>query len=261
MPDDPPFEKKRRALLKVYLTAPAGAQLGGHRPTVERLWAKASHAAETTFDIVENRSGEIHGELLSRLWVERVYEDLESGQDVLLSEIDFIPYTDTVQRLDRVPNMVLVRYLTRIYQPDADVRREPGVFRAHHFDEARRVPLVGPWLMKLPALGDWWRKIPRDWLAQGGPFNDAANLAYVRLRESEIDHPIIWLKHLDVHPLIHGADYRRIGVHVFFARALDLPDNHIICWPETTQPLTAGIHRHNLTRLLSVWPGVVTTTG
>lgn len=244
--------------LSVILTQPAGCKLGGHRDEVLERWDDICREARVPFTVVEPIAGEIHGQLLERLWREAVYDALDGGGSVLVSEVDFVPERRHFRVLESLPEtgLLLAPYSTRIYQPGSDVIQQPGTIALHSAPpldgQGPRIPLVGAWFVLLRP-GAWVRNVPLDWLGAAGPFNDAANHAYLELAKlpEKQRPPVLWLRPRDLHPLGHGIEYEGLGAHLFFARHADDPDDAVCCWPELPQPLTGRLIRRGYQRFLS----------
>ena len=242
----------------IFLSAPRGACIGGFRSEIEERWRDAARIARAELHILEPNEFEIHGEFFTRLWVSELYDLLDTQNDVLISELDFVPEPKGPARLFNHPGFTLVKFIDRVYLPDADVNQKPGQLVNPTIDipapvgDIGKVPTIGAWLIKL-VPGYYIRRLPRDWLAAGGPHNDAANLALLHLLgNSAVDrnHPLTILQHEDLWPLVHSLNYRSVGAHLFFARDLDAYDNTNIGWTHTAQPLTAERHRKGVSKYL-----------
>lgn len=193
--------------MKIYLTRPRGPM---HK--FEQAFIAHWHGVSTLLSgnppyLLENNLHETHGELLTRLW-----NDLRGEKEaILISESDFWPFADEVDDLIRSAQR---RQLAACFTPLS--RRDTP-------DCSERVlePLVAPWFILLhPSF--FKAQPPLDWLRQGGPFNDAANLAYLRGVEAGcfLQHNVKWLTPLNsLGPKISGCQTKYLhGVHSFFTR-------------------------------------------
>lgn len=239
-------------LLKIYITKPHGSKLGGLEQKLQERWRLAANDSKTEIEFVEAEKHEIHGQLLTRLWVTRALHDLTSGgEDVLISEIDMVPTREIVSTCDNLfigdVDLACAPYVTRVYQPGESPSRAPGELTFH---QVANQMLAGPWFLYLNMPAHDAGRLSDDWLGAAGPYNDAANLAPHRLLEVQPNAIVSYIPTVDAYPTIHGTRHKGIGTHGFFARALDLADDEVICWPEQPSSLTAGEHRRHFQHLL-----------
>ena len=256
----------RSPLLQVWITRPHGAKLRDLTPALERRWTMAAKyltdfGHPTTVHFCEALPGEIHGEFLTRLWVTEIRDHDDPFH--VISEIDFNPQRLALVRLFRDATSCALRlvapaYVTRDYLPEQHPARDQGVVRSYRAsaDPQDPVHLMAPWFVYLDLRDrEHVLRLPETWLGASGPFNDAANTALVTALEAGFlsTHPRNWglLFHRDAWPAVHGVRYPRIGTHYFFARALDQPDDSVICWPDHKDSLTAGEHYRNIRRLIN----------
>lgn len=230
--------------MKILITAPRGARCGGLRARLENKWSLVAKDANADIEFLEPESHEIHGELLTRLWVTHIRPANLAGCPVLLSEIDFIPVRGAANSRSW-SNFTCVPYCTRIYDPGVSPSLSGGRLQEA---SVSGFPLCAPWfaVFNLDAFAS---VLDDDWLGASGPFNDAMNLAGHRLMERTSIRPH-FLSGKDAFPSIHGVRYPGLGTHCFFARALDEPEDTVICWPDQPRSLTAGQHRTNVHQLL-----------
>lgn len=246
--------------MHVILTSPLGCSFGGFRGRFYSFWERAAYIARTpTLRVAEPTRTEHHGALLTRIWTEEIKPRLtaKSPEDVLVSELDFLPYPNALISLRHTTGFVFPQYVTRNYSKlTDDVTQDPGKLTRHTIDvpspdpacPPATIPLTGPWLMRFPA-GSWAKKMPRDWLDAAGPFNDAANLAYARLLAEQIlDIPVTILPGDDLHPLAWGTDYPGLGQHLFWARTSDQDGDDIVGYPLIQRPLRASDIRRSYRR-------------
>lgn len=179
-----------------------------------QCWQLIASEVNAGLHVRENHPWEVHGELLSRIWSEIRYG--EPGT-YILSETDFIPrrslLCDLMYEL-AVPRFRCTSHFTR----DA------------HLELVDHWPLSAPWFMTFDLCFRPPAWPPVDWLAAGGPFNDAANLAAQNAVKSKfaLAKDIRWLEVEDAAPLM-GAHLKGYGTHCFFARHfLDSPDTVLL---------------------------------
>ena len=236
--------------MQIWVSSPLGAQLGGLAERLRSSWRMAAKYASADLHFVEPRRNEIHGELLSRLWITEIAQHEDPVH--IISELDFQPYRQGPLRTllaaqRRNLNFLYSQYLTRIYEPSDDVEKMPGQLLAHTHDNC---DLVGAWYLFLDLRHPHTRDLPDDFLAQSGPYNDPANKSVAKgLNAGFLSYTprnFASLKFVDGFPCFHGSIYPGVGRHFFFSRALDQPDDDVICWSHCRRPLTAGYHRQNV---------------
>jgi len=244
--------------MQIWISCPRETTLAGLKPALFKRWAQSAQFAtkngvETGVHLLEPLPNEIHGEFLTRLWSTEI---LESPDDEhLISELDFLPYRDTVLRIATTAraggfDLLGVPYVRRVYSPDQSTRLHSGKVETYEQDG---LPLLGPWLLYLNLAKHRTLHLPQmDWLGAAGPFNDAGNLALHSLRASgfltETNFALLPAK--DAFPLIHGTQYPRVGIHTFFAREYDAPADKEILGFGCKEPLLAGTHLNNVRRLV-----------
>jgi hypothetical protein len=232
--------------LKLWITGPKG-DLGGLRPALERQWLRVAQDANVDLadvNFVEPRDHEIHGEMLSRLWVEEVRDSADPEH--LLSEIDFIPCRNALNFLSQAPfHLIGAKYVRREYPPGANPLHGPGEVKTY---EMNGLPLIAPWFLYLRLSPQNSTKLPPEtWLQAGGEFNDAANLALHHAIQAGFvrEEDFALLPGKDAWPRCHGVWYPKVGTHAFFASSLGAPADKELCWG-----LKAGDHFSNVRALL-----------
>lgn len=183
-------------------------------------WAQVSDLLGTKPVIVQNEPYETHGALLTRIW-----NDLRTCKEpILISESDFWAYADEVedllrhaQRLQRAA--CFTPLARRLAHPLPSGMAPTDALGSLKFYE----PLVAPWFMLL-LPSNFQADPPLTWLQAAGPFNDAANCAYLRGVEAGafLEHNVKWLqKTKALGPVIRGntavIQYLH-GTHFFFTR-------------------------------------------
>jgi len=196
--------------MKIFITRPAGPKHPFELKFLSHWNDVANSISGGPAVVIEPTPHEIHGELLIRLW-----SDLRTLKEpFLISESDFWPFADEVDDLFRSMQR---RRLAAVLTPLS--RRVPGT--DGDMDEQFYEPLVAPWFLMLnpPAF----RAAPDlDWLKQGGPFNDAANLAFCNAARSGtfFQPDVKWLqRNNSLGPKTTGYCTKYLpGVHWFWAR-------------------------------------------
>lgn len=185
--------------------------------------------------------GEIHGDRLVRLWKDIFVNERgakEGDGKYLISENDFIIDPEFLEKLRRWPwanvNVIFARYQMR--NPDnLELRPHEG--------------LVGAWFLAFNLRHPEHpvkRWPPIDWLRAGGPYNDAANLAFKESCEAGSFglRNVAWLDARTVGDKFLGVDYslngEHVGLHTFWGRELSAPKDKILL-PQLPE-YTAGEH-------------------
>jgi hypothetical protein len=182
--------------MKVFITRPAQPL----HPLEERiisLWRRQYDNVE----VIQAEPFEIHGDLLTRLW-----SDIRSSDEpeIIISESDFVP----LPTIAWPPNIAAV-FTTYCHQ---------------HLS----FPTITPCR---PYSAGWYMRFNRslfkaepalDWLSASGPFNDAANFAYLRAHLTGV---LDWSNSLLIEPMntFHGKELLRclrypFGTHLFWTR-------------------------------------------
>jgi hypothetical protein len=256
----------RRCFIKIWITKPHQLAPCKILTAFESAWARALKELRAVdpgaeFEIISSNPGEIHGELLTRLWITRILPSKDSEH--LISEIDFVPNKYALLRLQSTADAADARLLGTIYctrsypEPKFSTTASKGKIKAHHTDASRSTPLLAPHFLYINLDSS---HLPREnWLAQGGPFNDAANLGIQYaledgfLRNDKAGQPLnyAFFAYRDGWPLVHGLFYPRVGWHTYFGGYLADPAlDKVICWSDNHVPLTAGTHQANVSFLL-----------
>jgi len=217
-------------MMKLWITEPHGVA----SPLQDALKARWTRLAPNTcIEFVTAKRGEIHGELLTRIWA-LILADKEFSQH-LISEADFL--------LEDATSIVM-------YEALLDCRKAifvPNCVRHPDTLELKPLfPITAPWLLGFnKELLDLYQ-LPFDFLAAGGPCNDAANLAFFNSMEVMFDGNfyIIPAKDARKHGIL-GISYPGIGYHCFWNREyLSSPDKILMGdW-------TVGRHLKGVRKLL-----------
>lgn len=192
-------------MIRIWLTRPNQPR----HPIEERViarWEKLAGTLDAKLEIVEPKLYEIHGELLTRIW-SMIRQDPKDTH--LISETDFSP-----SRM----------LLSLIKNPRAATFTEFGNRDGPTHEFLHYDPLTAPWFMILNPSR--FRTEPRlDWLGAAGPFNDAANYAYLNgvLDGCFFGDEVVVLRTFD-HPSIRGAHYA-FGTHFMWLRHWHDPPN------------------------------------
>lgn len=212
--------------MKIHITRP-------QTPTpLDPQLAAAWGRLDTKVRFYQAEPYEVHGELLARIY----QATLDSSDPKhIISELDFIPepyMDDQVSKWLYTYPLIRVAYGTRpgpTYKFKTEGLLTGAWFLAFNRDLLRAEP-------------------PIDWLREGGPFNDAANLALHHLIATDptldLDREVLTLEPLDTYPNL-AIEYRNVGSHAFFHRHLNDPAHH-----QLTPGVTVGDHTRAIQRLL-----------
>ena len=234
--------------MQVWISKPHGAQLGGLEQKLRDKWLMSVDWARNEdcpveISFLEPEKYETHGELLTRLWDQEIRDHTDPSH--LISELDFIPTRQTVARLISSQNQGRLLFIGAHYV----TRNDAGGLQAY---TRNGTPLTAAWIMALRMEQATRTRLPNDWLAAGGPKNDAANLAVetalVAGALAPFDHA--YLPYRDGRPVGHWVRYPKTGKHLFFARSLDEPDDTVLLNFNNRDPLTVGEHRRDIRRIL-----------
>lgn len=244
--------------MKIILTNPHNCSLGGLRGHTLALWEASAERHNLSVKTIEPTRSEIHGELLSRIWVEEFYNAGEA--EFLISESDFVPtltvLDEVFDRLDRGAQFVYARYSTREWFQGQDPNTNPGIIR--HWDpdfhiESKEPAIPGAWFLAGRIRSEnVWRNIPHDWLRAGGERNDAANLAAQVLRSAGVPAEDMWAFGPYQSTVSHLATYYRgLGSHAFYARASDKDPDEAVDEFASPTPLLANTVREGIRKLVN----------
>lgn len=216
--------------------------------TMREVWQEVAHKHDCGLSFYEPSPYMIHGELLNRMWLDIRYNIRRGNNFVAISEIDFIPdsampnlVTDYFALNPRL-RALLTPYVTRD-TPDHSLR---------HYTTDKDLPLIAPWFMALNLAGlETWPSL--DWLAAGGPRNDAGNLALQNALESGFltEENYLAIKPRDLRqddPDLWGLELPGYGAHVFFSQRYDEDPSYELV-PGTGH--TVGRHLGGITRFLA----------
>ena len=229
--------------MKIWITGPKG-NLGGLRPALENQWSLVAGDAGCDIAFIEPNENEFHGDLLTRLWVTEIRD--AADPEHLISEIDFVPVRNALNFLSQAPfHLIGAKYVRREYEPGADPISTAGELKVYEIND---LPLLAPWFLYLRFTPRNTQKLPpENWLAAGGQFNDAANLALLHAVQAGFVGEEDWalLPGKDAWPVVHGVRYPKVGTHAFFASSLGAPADKELCWG-----LKAGDHFSNVRAML-----------
>lgn len=185
-------------------------------------WQKVSELFGTKPVVVQNEPYETHGALLTRIW-----NDLRTLKEpILISESDFWAYADEVEDLlhhaTRLSRAAVFTPLARRQAPAPPSGMALGEVKLYE-------PLVAPWFMLLLPQ-NFRADPPLTWLQPAGPFNDAANCAYIRGVEAGafLQADIKWVQKTRALGPTAALQYLH-GTHFFFTRHWhDQPDTLLL---------------------------------
>jgi len=182
--------------MKVFLTRP-NAPIHPLEERIIRVWRRQYDNVE----VIQAEPFEIHGDLLTRLW-----SDIRSSDDpdIIISESDFIP-----QPTINWPPGTAAVFVTFAHQHLAF----PAILPCR--------PYSAGWYMRFNR--SLFKSEPDlNWLNASGPFNDAANFAYLRAHLTGV---IDWSSSVLIDPnnRSFGAEKLRclrypFGYHLFWTR-------------------------------------------
>jgi hypothetical protein len=187
-------------------------------------WRKTADSLGASLVFYEPGPFNIHGEVLERVWADIRYDIVRNGNPdhlYIISEIDFVPYPAGLKVF-------------------ADMAREgarAGYFAPYVNRDASQVPvdhwpLTGAWFLalNLKNVTSW---PPTYWLAAGGPYHDAANMALQNALASGFltEENVVRLAWRDLWgtggPM--SLELPGLGTHLFFsAHFEDPPDAELL---------------------------------
>ena len=234
--------------MQIFISKPAGAGMGGLEDRLKKQWLLSvdyarSYDLPVEISFLEPEKYETHGDFLTRLWV----TGLRDIQDiVLVSELDFVPYRQTVARVLTSQNQGALKLIGAHYV----TRRPDGKLQA--WQDPTGHTLLAAWFLSLRLTEEDKRILPEYWLSAGGPKNDAANLAYATGKEFGVfdDKNGAFLPFRDGRPCGHWVRYSKVGRHLFWSRDYDSPRDKPLMFFENRPPLTVDEHLADIKRLL-----------
>jgi hypothetical protein len=184
--------------------------------TLEDRWRRIVPAEDLIWIHPPAKKFVIHGQLLREAWPQVIAPLLAAGHDCVLTEVDFVAYDtflDEARGLAAEYEAVLPAY----YQLDVDT-----------CEPAYKADFSGAWLCVFSKdLAK--HNLPDDFLAEGGPYNDACNLSYQKLLHAGCrDDHILLLEGRSNYPTNLGIEYDGFGTHFMYGRDYDKdPSYHL----------------------------------
>lgn len=222
-------------MMKFWITEPHAAS-GPLQDALRARWLALKGPAKLTF--MQANPGEIHGELLTRIWTYILEADEhEKRFKGLPTDLHVISETDFILQ-DAASQVLLDDYLTTtkaLFVPNL-TRDKETLELQHHF------PLSAPWLLGINKNLFDIHNVKPDWLGASGPLNDAANFAFFNSLDNLTDGDFHILTAHDARSDgILGVHYPHFGRHCFWNREFNSPPDKILLGDWTVGRHTAGI--------------------